>query len=76
MKRFLILAIIAMAAFGCQGGGEMSKSEEAKFKETLEAGNKPFDINNVPPEQRERVRALMQQNAAPASAQGVAAQGR
>jgi PBP1b-binding outer membrane lipoprotein LpoB len=72
MKRLIaLLALSAMFVVGCQSGGEeLSEKDKKSFQEAVDAGKKPFDINNVPPEKREMVRGFMQQNQAPASAQG------
>lgn len=66
-----LLALSTLIVAGCSSGGdELSEKDKKGFQEAVDAGKKPFDINNVPPEQREMVRGFMQQNQAPASAQG------
>lgn len=63
MKRqrgiFLIAAsmvcVLAVMGTGC-GDDKVSAAEEEKMKKQM---TDKFDINNVPPEQRERVRAFM-----------------
>ncbi|HCD99467.1 MAG TPA: hypothetical protein DER07_00320 [Armatimonadetes bacterium] len=63
MKRFLLpaLGILAtLAVFGCSSETQLSKDEEAKIRDSLEAGKGEFDINKVPPEMREKVRGIIE----------------
>lgn len=58
------VAVIGLVVAGCQGGGnELSEAEDKEFKKQL---NSEFDINNVPPENRDRVRAIMEAQRRPA----------
>ncbi|MFN3683989.1 MAG: hypothetical protein ACK41F_08655 [Fimbriimonadaceae bacterium] len=63
MKRLLIpsLAILAaLVAAGCSSDTQLPKEEEAKMRESLEAGKGEFDINKVPPDVREKVRGIIE----------------
>ncbi|HEY0866462.1 MAG TPA: hypothetical protein VGE01_03740 [Fimbriimonas sp.] len=46
-------------AAGCGSGGEMSKQDESAFKQSIDTGKEKLDPNDVPPEVRDRVKAIM-----------------
>jgi hypothetical protein len=53
---------------GCGDEGSLSASEEQKFKQAVDNGKGEFDLNKVPEEHRERVKAIMEANKGPQSA--------
>lgn len=63
-----IICLLAVMGTGC-GEEKVSAAEEEKMKKQM---TEKFDINNVPPEHRERVRGFMNQGrpqpSAPANA--------
>lgn len=64
---FAVGALLLAGMGGCSDDSQLSKAEEKKFQDSLESGKGEFDINKVPPEQQERVRALMEANKAPSA---------
>ncbi len=59
-SRLAFLAAVVWSVAGCQAGpNEVSKAEDAKMRAQLDA---PFDINKVPADKREMVRAMMEAN--------------
>ena len=69
-----VLAAIAVAAvslvYGCSQGPQAgSKTDEAQLKASFERRG-PLNLNDVPPEMRDRVRGFMPHNGAPAAAVG------
>jgi hypothetical protein len=60
-SRPAILCALVCGLSGCQAGPtELSKADDAKLRTQLGA---KFDINNVPPDKREMVKAMMEANA-------------
>jgi hypothetical protein len=51
--------VLLIAAQGCKGGRNASASDEAKMRSSM---TKPFDVNSVPPDKRDMVRAMMKAN--------------
>ncbi|MEJ5170797.1 MAG: hypothetical protein WHU10_07405, partial [Fimbriimonadales bacterium] len=60
MRTIWILASLttAILSAGCSSDTQLSKAEEDKMRQSLEAGKGEFDINRVPPEMREKVRGI------------------
>ncbi|MCX7799474.1 MAG: hypothetical protein N2109_03945 [Fimbriimonadales bacterium] len=61
IRMSVLVALIAALAAGCSGGGsELSAEEQKKMEDAIQAGKGGLDLNKVPPEHRERVKAFMQ----------------
>ncbi len=62
MRTIWILATLAATILmaGCSSDTQLSKAEEDKMRQSLEAGKGEFDINRVPPEMREKVRGIIE----------------
>lgn len=59
----LIIGIAAWNLVGCKSAPAASATDEAKMRSNF--AKTGFNINDVPPEQRDRVRALMEQSKQP-----------
>lgn len=55
----ILIALLVLLAVGCGRAGETSAAEEQQMRDALAAGDEPFNIENVPPEHREKVRGFM-----------------
>jgi hypothetical protein len=67
-KAFLALSVCAVVATGC--GSQAPQKDNAAMRQTL-SGNAPFDINQVPPQYRDKV--MQMRGGAGASRPGAAA---
>jgi hypothetical protein len=57
----VVIAALSLATVvGCSENSELSKAEENQMRNALDAGKGEFDLSKVPPEQRERVKAIME----------------
>lgn len=72
MKQAAVLVCLASGLFllgGCgSDSSDMSKKDQADFKQAIDNGKGEFDLNKVPEDKREMVRGFMEANKGAASA--------
>lgn len=63
--QFLVIALLALIAFGCNSEQASNPAEEKKLRDNM--SKTKFDINDVPEKDREKVRGFMNANKAPSA---------
>lgn len=58
MTRFIPFLLLSASLVGCSSDATMSAADEKKARDSFKGDGK-FDINKVPADQREKVRAYM-----------------